>query len=733
MPKTIDLNPAQWIWLPVGRTLPNTVALFRREFELSAQDLEGARLWISAESRYRLWVNGERVGFGPAPCDPRELEVDPWHIQTKLKEGRNVIAVEVLYYGHGDGTWPLGKPGFLLRLDTAQRAALLVSDEEWRVEIDRSRPAGQYRRWFLRALQEEIDWTEVSDDWKHAGFDDRKWLRPRQLEIPAYLTPLAAPRYEHLGDIWPAAPDETQTICRRIAPVRESVILTENLVHCERVTWHREPRDWFEFRVRDSFAQTGFIPESSVLPITLPAPASGEGLTLTWALPEGMVGWPILEVSTTHGAELHLIVHEGHDPDYTAWLDTHLFQWSKHRIGPGVTWIEPFDYEAARWIQVHITAEAGAVTIHKVGMRRRETAFPQIPSIPTEDPELRSVFSAAINTLRNSAIEICVDGMGRERQQYAGDGSHQLRFLRSLFGETKLPERFLQTWGRGLTLEGYFLDCWPAYDRLVRISQKQVGATAWGPLLDHGVGFILDCAAHVADTGDKEAVRGIYPNLKRFAECLWTRRSEGLLPVEELGTCNVWMDHLAYRSQREKQCAFNLYVVAALRHGMAALASDQGDDPDQYLRWAKELYESTVNTFWSDHEGCFVNNLPWIGDGEPQIDDRSLATALLYDLNPNGNDERSLALLVDFPDSIGKCYPANEVWRYWALRKHGRVDVLLDDLRTRWAPMRSIRENNTISEFFDPPTDSHLIWSHCAVAPLVVLEELLGIEKGRSF
>ena len=72
----IDLAPARWIWLPSQRTLASTFVLFRREIELGSAPVE-ARGWISADSRYRLFVNGRRVQFGPAPCDPRRYEADP--------------------------------------------------------------------------------------------------------------------------------------------------------------------------------------------------------------------------------------------------------------------------------------------------------------------------------------------------------------------------------------------------------------------------------------------------------------------------------------------------------------------------------------------------------------------------------------------------------------------------------------------------------------------------------
>ena len=56
----------------------------------------------------------------------------------------------------------------------------------------------------------------------------------------------------------------------------------------------------------------------------------------------------------------------------------------------------------------------------------------------------------------------------------------------------------------GQTVNGFFLDCWPAFDRLNRLAQRQVGATPWGPLLDHGVTFAYDAWRHYMETGDGE-------------------------------------------------------------------------------------------------------------------------------------------------------------------------------------------------------------------------------------
>jgi len=86
--------------------------------------------------------------------------------------------------------------------------------------------------------------------------------------------------------------------------------------------------------------------------------------------------------------------------------------------------------------------------------------------------------------------------MARERQQYSGDRAHQLHAVHLVFGETRLPARFLRTWSQGMTEDGYFLDTWPAYDRLARLIERQLDLSGWGPILDHGLEFNFDCLHH---------------------------------------------------------------------------------------------------------------------------------------------------------------------------------------------------------------------------------------------
>ena len=180
------MGPASWLWLPAARTLPNTFVLFRRDIDLQDRPRK-ATGWITADSRYRLTINGTRVQWGPAPCDPRELDVDPFDVTSLLRPGKNTIGVEVLYYGFGDGTWPAGKPGMIFNLGIEHadgRRQRIVSDPSWQMTIDRAHRPGQFKRWYLRSLQEEFDARLHPFGWDTPTFSPSRRERSRGRTSP---------------------------------------------------------------------------------------------------------------------------------------------------------------------------------------------------------------------------------------------------------------------------------------------------------------------------------------------------------------------------------------------------------------------------------------------------------------------------------------------------------------------------------------------------------------------
>lgn len=95
--------PSKWMWLNDSTDDKAYVALFRRAFTLA--EVRPCALRLSADSRYKLYVNGTFVEAGPCKGDDKLRYYDTVDITPYLVEGDNAIAVAVLRWParHGAG------------------------------------------------------------------------------------------------------------------------------------------------------------------------------------------------------------------------------------------------------------------------------------------------------------------------------------------------------------------------------------------------------------------------------------------------------------------------------------------------------------------------------------------------------------------------------------------------------------------------------------------------------
>lgn len=738
-PLALDLSPARWVWYPSQRTLPNTFILFRRQIRIE-NGLKSAKGWILGDSRYQLDLNGQRIQWGPPPADPRYTEADPIDLTEQLQVGENVLGATVLYFGMGDGTWPVGKPGFIFKLDLEYQSGLketVVSDGQWQAYLARSWQPGHYKRWYLRALQEEFDANLYPYGWSTPEFKPgQDWLPVQELRGAAHFTALSTNSSDYLYNS-SAGATTTQLRKRSIPLIVEKDIKEVKLVTSHTVKWQRPIQEYFEMIPPDAYqvVAQSVVEETGDANWSFQAKGEGTGVVLTFSFQEQMVGWPFFTIEAAAGTTIELLVHEAHVPQSEggpAIMNSHFHSWSRFVCKEGVNRFMPFDYESVKWLQLHIHHTTGPIKVSDVGLKRRLYDFPNAPNIKVDDPKLQQLIDASINTIYNNAHDTIVDGAGRERQQYSGDIGHELHALYSVFGESRLPARYLNTFSQGLTVDGFFLDTWPAYDRLNRLAQRQLGLTPWGPLLDHGIGFNFDCYHHYLYTNDKTALSEVFPRLTRFFVYLKElRRADGMLPVEDIGIPTVWLDTDAYQQQRHKQCAFNLYAIGMLQGAFAPLCQAFGQDElaKDAQRFGQQLWESTIAQFWDQGEKAFVCNLPWsLEEGTTRYCERSLAHAILFHLCPKGQTQRSIALLSNPPNNLGRCYPANANWGLWALAQAGQTEAIFQDLHSRWIQMASVASNNSMQEAWYAQPDARSQWSHAAIAPLfLTYMDLAGI------
>ena len=125
---------AKWIWPEkMSGYEYNQQVIFRRDFTLE-QPVKSAELAISADTVYRLKVNGQWLADGPARAYPEHYGYDKLDLAPLLRRGLNRIEVDVRFFGCGTFHQLPQRGGLLLQLDVDGKT-LLTSDADWQAAI----------------------------------------------------------------------------------------------------------------------------------------------------------------------------------------------------------------------------------------------------------------------------------------------------------------------------------------------------------------------------------------------------------------------------------------------------------------------------------------------------------------------------------------------------------------------------------------------------------------------
>ena len=106
----------------------NRHILFRKKFTLEKSGK--ATMFITADDYYKLYINGEFVAQGPAPCYYNNYNYNVFDVTDYLKEGENLIAVHTLYQGLINRVWQSGdnRHGLLFDLEIDGKCVLCTDE-----------------------------------------------------------------------------------------------------------------------------------------------------------------------------------------------------------------------------------------------------------------------------------------------------------------------------------------------------------------------------------------------------------------------------------------------------------------------------------------------------------------------------------------------------------------------------------------------------------------------------
>ncbi len=177
-----DLLHQPWkaSWIAVPNTSPNDfgVYIFRKKVSLPAKP-EKYLVHVSADNRYKLFVNEQLISFGPTRGDITHWNYETIDLAHFLKAGENTIAALVWNEGEQKPEAQISyKTGFIMQ-GVNYNDSLWNSDSTWKCVQDTSyRPLNvQMNTYYVTGPGENINFNHSINGWQKNNFIDTSWKK----------------------------------------------------------------------------------------------------------------------------------------------------------------------------------------------------------------------------------------------------------------------------------------------------------------------------------------------------------------------------------------------------------------------------------------------------------------------------------------------------------------------------------------------------------------------------
>lgn len=159
--------------------IQNIHTFYRKEFVLKNKKIKRAKLFITADDIYKLYLNSALVGEGPAQSYPFAYNYNCYDVTELLQSGENVIAVHV-YYGGLFNLYLMSADnlsGMIAQLEVEYEDSekeIIISDRSWVWrECEAYTPAFLYG--YQTQFSEDIDMSKLCVGWKESNYADASW------------------------------------------------------------------------------------------------------------------------------------------------------------------------------------------------------------------------------------------------------------------------------------------------------------------------------------------------------------------------------------------------------------------------------------------------------------------------------------------------------------------------------------------------------------------------------
>jgi hypothetical protein len=459
---------AGWITHPTAPLREPIVLHFRRTLKLDAAPGSYV-VRVSADNRFILYVNGKRIGDGPARGDLSHWRYERFDLAPFLRAGDNLITATVWNFGvYMPVAQMSDRTAFLLESEATGDSGI-STPKDWMVEIEpghKALPRVQNGFWAYMAQGpgEEIDADQY--DWS--------WNSP-----------------EAKSGAWVAA----------ASPIRESIYPQTNLAHSADETadnpWGLVP-DLLPHMEYSATSAGDVAEDSQASPIDrLPAqiksdirfeafPGTGRTIELNTHLHLILdrntltTAYPQLTVSGGKGATIRLTYSEAlyddkqHKGDRDA-IDYTDAQGQEHpRTALGLSDLfrpdggehrtfEPLWWRTWRYLDLDITTADQSLTLESLKANFTAYPFEERARFESPDPDLAKIWEVSWRTARLEAHETFSDSPYYEQLQYIGDSRIEAMITYTVSGDDRLARQALEAFNNSRIPEGITRSRYPSW------------------------------------------------------------------------------------------------------------------------------------------------------------------------------------------------------------------------------------------------------------------------------
>lgn len=709
---------ARWIW--AADEYPNAYCYLRRSFEATGPALK-AVLRISADTNYAAWVNGRYVGQGPGPYVRETRPVDSYDVTELLRDGSNVVAVLGNWWGVTSHSRPKGRAGVIAELsrEDADGATQIVgTDEQWRALLSEAWEREVPRRSGALAWTEFHDARQEPAGWTSPDFDDAAWPRASVIEVEDRRL---FPRHRPLLREWSERP----------------VAL--------RGAWHAGPESPGP---ADDPGLTEFLDEEPLSPLTeerlqaleagLIAPGAhviedldaGPGLALTLDMGREIVGHLELDIEAPAGGRIDLAPAELMR-DGRPWCFRKGCKYGQRYVTrAGRQRWRTFEWHGLRYLHVVLRGFDSPVTVHHLGVSRREADLPWQARFCCADERLERIWEIGVHTLRGGTQEVQVDCPTREQAAYWGDAA------------------WIGLWTLALTGDASHLRHLLLAAEAAQYDDGQLPASIFSSLgqilFDYTLIFPWALREWWWHTGDLALPRRLDGVVERVLDWYraWIDPQSGLVELDAVASHQrregtLFIDHpgLGWHNfphpgidRRRTSAGLNLFMLRALQCRAELLqATGETQRADAVREEAGALAHRIEGAFFDPERGVYADALV---DGRlsEQVSQQINALALLTEACPPERRAEVLARVTVPPSEapeLCRCSPYFWIYLAEAMGQAGMQREMLDAVRDLWGTMADAGATTWWETFGGDELDS-LCHPWSAVPNHLLQKHLLG-------